>query len=134
MKKTLLSIILSVVATGMACADEPIKGIIATYDGAETSYKLEDVPTVQYEEVEGVKNAVLYLKDVEKPVLKVALAEGKELVVTYGEYQIPTGINGVSADKASIVSRNGKKYIMGGKLIVIGKDGKQYDAAGVEIK
>ena len=133
MKKYLLSFILSVAGFGISSADEPIQGIIATYDGSETSYKLEDVPTVKYETVEGVKNAVLYLKDQAEPVLSVALAEGKTLIITYGEY-VPTGIDGVATDKVTITEQGGKKFIQGGKLIIIGKDGKMYNAAGVEIK
>lgn len=77
----------------------------------------------------------LYLKDQAEPVLSVALAEGKTLVVTYGEYvpPTPTAIEGVATDKVTITERNGKKFIQGGKLIIIGKDGKMYNAAGVEI-
>lgn len=132
MKKYLLTFILSVAGLSIASADEPIKGIIATYEGSETSYKLEDMPTVKYETVEGVQHAVLYLKDQAEPVLSVALAEGKTLIITYGEY-VPTGIDGIASDKAVITERNGKKFIQGGKLIIIGKDGKMYNAAGVEI-
>lgn len=132
MKKYLLTFILSVAGLSIASADEPIKGIIATYEGSETSYKLEDIPTVKYETVEGVQHAVLYLKDQAEPVLSVALAEGKTLIITYGEY-VPAGIDGIASDKAVITERNGKKFIQGGKLIIIGKDGKMYNAAGVEI-
>ena len=131
MKKYLLSFILSVAGLSIASASEPVTGIIATYDGAETSYKLEDMPTVKYETVESVQYAVLYLKGQEEPVLNVALAEGKTLVIAYGEYS-PSAIEGV-ADKATITERNGKKFINGGKLIIIGKDGKMYDAAGIKI-
>ena len=133
MKKILLSFILIVAGLSSASADEPIKGIIATYDGSDTSYKLENVPTVKYETVEGVQHAVLYLKDQAGPVLSVALAEGKTLTIVYGEYT-PTGIDGVVSDKAFISERNGKKLIQGGKLIIIDKNGKMYNAAGVEIK
>lgn len=132
MKKYLLSFILSVAGFSMASAGEPVNGIIATYDGADTSYKLEDVPTVKYLDVEGEKYAVLYLKDQAEPVLSVILAQGKTLTIAYGEY-VPTGINGVATDKVTITERNGKKFIQGGKLIIIGKDGKMYNAAGVEI-
>ena len=132
MKKYLLSFILSVAGLSIASADEPVQGIIATYDGSETSYKLEDMPTVKYETVEGVNHAVLYLKDQAEPVLSVALAEGKTLIITYGEY-VPNGIVGVATDKVTITELGGKKFINGGKLLIIGKDGKMYDAAGVEI-
>lgn len=132
MKKYLLTFILTVAGLGIASAEESVQGIIATYEGSKTSYKLEDMPTVKYETVEGVQHAVLYLKDQTEPVLSVALAEGKTLVVAYGEYA--TAIEGIATDKATITERNGKKFIQGGKLIIIGKDGKMYDAAGVEIK
>ena len=135
MKKYLLTFILSVAGLSIASAEEPVQGIIATYEGSETSYKLEDMPTVKYETVESVQYAVLYLKDQAEPVLSVALAEGKTLVVTYGEYvpPTPTAIEGAT-EKVTITERNGKKFINGGKLIIIGKDGKMYDAAGIEIK
>ena len=133
MKKYLLSFILSVAGLGIASAEEPVQGIIATYDGAETSYKLEDMPTVKYLDVEGEKYAVLYLKDQAEPVLSVILAQGKTLTIAYGEY-VPTGIDGVASNKAVITERNGKKFINGGKLIIIGKDGKMYDAAGTLVK
>ena len=132
MKKILLSFILSVAGLGLASATEAVKGIIATYNGAETSYKLSDVPTVKYLDVEGVQHAVLYLKDQAEPILNVALAEGKTLTIVYGEY-VPTGIEGVATDKVTITEQGGKKFIQGGKLIIIGKDGKMYNAAGVEI-
>lgn len=133
MKKYLLTFILSVAGLSIASAEEPVQGIIATYEGSETSYKLEDVPTVKYEVVEDVQHAVLYLKDQAEPVLSVALAEGKTLIITYGEY-VPSGIEGVATDKVTITERNGKKYINGGKLIIIGKDGKKYNAAGNLLK
>lgn len=133
MKKYLLSFILSVAGLGVASAAEPVKGIIATYDGATTSYKLSDMPIVKYETVGGVQHAVLYLQGVTYPVLSVAIAKGKKLTVAYSEYQ-PTGIDNVASDKVTITERNGKKVINGGKLIIISKDGKMYDAAGIEIK
>ena len=143
MKKFLLSFILSVAGLSIASAEaplapealaeEPVQGIIATYEGSETSYKLEDMPTVKYETVEGVQHAVLYLKDQTTSVLSVALANGKKLTIAYGEY-VPNAIEGVATDKVTITERNGKKFINGGKLIIIGKDGKMYDAAGIEIK
>ena len=132
MKKILLSFILMVAGFGMASADEPVKGIIATYEGSETCYKLENMPTVKYENVEGVQHAVLYLKDLAEPVLSVALADGKKLIIAYGEYQ-STGIDGVVSDKAVITERNGKKLIQGGKLIIIGKDGRKFDATGAQL-
>ena len=134
MKKLILSFILSVAGLSMASAEEPIQGIIATYDGSETCYKLEDMPTVMYEVVDGVNHAVLYLKNQGDPVLSVPLAEGKTLVVTYGEYvpPTPTAIDDVT-DKVTITEQHGKKIIRGGKLIIIAKDGRMFNAAGIEI-
>lgn len=132
MKKYLLTFIMSVAGLSMACADDPVQGIIATYEGSTTSYKLESMPTVKYETVEDVQYAVLYLKDQAEPVLSVALSEGKKLTIAYGEYT-PTGISNVVADKVHITVRNGKKLINGGKLIIIDKDGKMYDATGAQL-
>lgn len=132
MKKILLSFIMLVAAFGIVRADEPIAGIIATYDGAETSYKLEDMPTIMYETVQGVQHAVLYLQGESDPVLSVALADGKTLEVVFGEY-VPTGLDEVESDKAHISEENGKKIIRGGQLVIIRKDGKMFNAAGMEI-
>ena len=132
MKKYLLTFILSVAGLGLASATEPVKGIIATYNGAETSYKLSDVPTVRYETIEGVQNAVLYVKDNATPVLSVPLAEGKTLTIVYGEYDA-SNIGAPEADRANIVEQGGRKVVKGGKLIIVGKDGRMYNAAGIEI-
>ena len=131
MKKILLSFIMLVAAFGIVRADEPIAGIIATYDGAETSYKLEDMPTIVYETVQGVQHAVLYLQGESDPVLSVALADGKSLVIVYGEY-VPTP-TGLDETTAHISEENGKKIIRGGQLVIIRKDGKMFNAAGMEI-
>ena len=132
MKRILLLFILSVAGLGLAGATEAVKGIIATYNGAETSYKLSDVPTVRYETIEGVPNAVLYVKDNATPVLSVPLAEGKTLTIVYGEY-VPSAIDAPEADRATIINQDGRKFIKGGKLIIVGKDGRMYNAAGIEI-
>lgn len=133
MRRFLLSVIMMIAGLSMASAEEPVQGIIVTYEGSETSYKLEDMPTVKYETAEGVRHAVLYLKNVAEPVLNVALADGKALVVAYGVYT-PSVVEGIESDKVTITERNGRKFIQGGKLIIIGKDGKKYNANGIEIK
>lgn len=132
MKKILLSFILSIAGLCTSFAAEPVKGIIVTYDGSDTCYKLDDFPTVKYDNVGGVKYALLYLNDSASPVLRVALSDNS-LVITYGEYT-STGIEGVEAEKVTITESAGKKIIRGGKLIIIGKDGKKYNASGVEIE
>lgn len=132
MKKYLLSFILLAVGLCTASADKIVNGIIVTYDGTETSYKLEDIPTVKYETVDGVLYAVICLKDVPDPVLSIALADGQKLVVAYGEF-LSSVIDNAVSDKASVTWRSGKMFIQGGRLIIIGKDGRRYNAAGVEI-
>ena len=135
MKKILFSFILSVTGLCMAFAAEPVMGIFATYDGSEISYKLADVPIVKYDSVGAVQNAVLYLKDVEEPVLRVSLTAGVQLTIVYGEYHSdPTDIGNAKPDKAHITEQNGKKIIYGGRLIIIDKDGKMYNAEGITIK
>lgn len=132
MKKILLSIILSIAGMSTSFAAEPVKGIIVTYDGADTCYKLEDFPTVKYENVGGVKYALLYLNDNVSPVLRVAL-DDRSLVISYGEYT-STSIEVVEAEKVTITENAGKKIIRGGKLIIIGKDGRKYTSAGTLIE
>ena len=145
MKKYLLSFILSVAGFCMASADaplapealaeEPVKGLITTYEGSEVCYKLDIVPTIKYETIEGVQHVLLYLEGIEEPVLDIALDDGNQFVVTFGEYlpSDPTAIESVATDKVTITEQGGKKVFRGGKLIIIGKDGKMYNAAGVEI-
>lgn len=129
MKKILFLFFLLIVGLNFAVAATPIKGIFATYDGAETSYKLSDFPKVVYEQVGGVKHAVLYLKGQSTSVLSVPLVEGKQLVIVYGEYTT-NSIDGIVSNEATIVEKDGKKYIQGGKIVIIGNDGKMYDATG----
>lgn len=133
MKKYLISFILMVASISLASAEDPMTGIIVTYEGAETSYLIEEVPTVKYETTGIVRYAALYLKHQEESILRVALAKDKKLIVTYGEYT-PTGIDDIATDKVTITERDGMKIIQGGKLIIIGKDGRKYNVAGVEIK
>lgn len=117
----------------IASANEPVKGIIVTYEEAETCYMLENVPTIKYESVDGVLHAVLYLEGVTEPVQSVAIADGRSLIVAFGEH-VPTAVNGSVADKTTIIKLNGKIVVNGGKLIIISKDGKKYSIGGEEIK
>lgn len=115
--------------------DAPVSynGIIATYEGAETSYLLSTFPTVKYTEVEDVQHALLFIEGSEEPVADFVLEEGKSLVVAFGEYKVPEGINAAS-DKATITTRAGKTLVNGGRLIIIDKNGMKYDATGVQVK
>lgn len=108
-------------------------GIIATYEGAETSYLLSTFPIVKYTVVEEVQHAQLFIEGEEEAVADFVLAEGKSLVVAFGEYEEPTGINAAS-DKATITTRAGKTLVKGGRLIIIDKNGMKYDATGVQVK
>lgn len=115
--------------------DAPVNynGIIATYEGAETSYLLSTFPIVKYTVVEEVQHAQLFIEGEEEPVADFVLAEGKSLVVAFGEYVAPTGINAAS-DKATITTRAGKTLVKGGRLIIIDKNGMKYDATGAQVK
>lgn len=128
-KKFLLTFILSVAGLSVASADGATQGIFVTYDGAKTSYKLEEVPTIKYNLVNGVQYAALYLEDSREPVLNVELIEGNVLTVVIGEF-LTTGIDNIASEKAVITEKNGRKLIQGGKLIIVSKDGKLYDTAG----
>lgn len=114
---------------GFARAQKSVTGIIVTYPGAEVSYKLNDVPTVKYLDVDGETYAAIYLKDVNIPVMAIPL-HGNTLTITYGEYSIPTSIESIDAGKAQITEREGRKCIQGGKLIIIDKYGKKYSIDG----
>jgi len=129
MKKLLLSFVLMVAALSCAKGQEKVKGIMCTYEGSETTFAFTDVPTVKYATEEGVQKAQLYVTGAEDPAATFTLADSKQLVITYGEFT-PTAIEGVSADKATITERDGKKYIQGGRLIIVGKDGKKHDLTG----
>lgn len=115
--------------------DAPVSynGIIATYEGAETSYLLSTFPIVKYTEVEDVQHAQLFIGGSEEPVADFILEEGKNLVVAFGEYQTPEGINAAS-NKATITTRAGKTLVNGGRLIIIDKNGMKYDATGAQVK
>lgn len=128
-KKFLLTFILSVAGLSVASADGSTKGIFVTYDGAKTSYKLEEVPTIKYNLVNGVQYAALYLEDSREPVLNVELNEGNVLTVVIGEF-LTTGIDNIASERVVITEKNGRKLIQGGKLIIVSKDGKLYDTAG----
>lgn len=116
--------------------DAPVNynGVIATYEGAETSYLLSTFPTVKYTVVEEVQHAQLFIEGEEEPVADFVLAEGKSLVVAFGEYENTVGIGGVANDKATITRQGSKTLVKGGRLIIIDKNGMKYDATGVQVK
>lgn len=131
--KRLLNLFLLLLMVGSAYAEGTGgAGIIVTYQGAETSYRFDDMPSVKYTGEGDNQSAALYVKGNDAPVATFPL-HGRKLVVTYSEY-LPTSIDGVPADKAVITERNGKKIVQGGKLIIVSKDDKKYDINGTEIK
>lgn len=77
----------------------------------------------------GVQYAALYLEDSREPVLNVELIEGNVLTVVIGEF-LTTGIDNIASERVVITEKNGRKLIQGGKLIIVGKDGKLYDTVG----
>lgn len=129
--KRLFYLLFLLMVMGYAYAVEPMKGIIVTYQGAETSYKFEEMPTVRYIDDGGEQCAALFIKGTTSPIAVFPL-HGKELIVSNSEY-VPTSIDDVTADKAVITERNGKKYVQGGRLIIISKDGRKYNINGTEI-
>lgn len=130
--KRLLNLLLLLIMVGCAYAEGTVgAGIIVTYQGAETSYRFDEMPTVKYTGEDTNQSAALYIKGSGSPVATFPL-HGKKLIVTYSEYS--TSIDGVTADKAVITERNGKKIVQGGRLIIVSKDGRKYDINGTEIK
>lgn len=130
--KRLFNLLLLLIMVGCAYAEGTGgAGIIVTYQGAETSYRFDEMPTVKYTGEGTNQSAALYIKGSGSPVATFPL-HGKKLIVTYSEYS--TSIDGVTADKAVITERNGKKIVQGGKLIIVSKDGRKYDINGTEIK
>lgn len=130
--KRLFNLLLLLIIVGSAYAAGTGGGIIVTYQGAETSYMFDEMPVVKYSDYSGEQYADLYVNGSGSPVATFSL-HGEKLIVTYSEYE-PTSIDGVTADKAVITERNGKKYVQGGRLIIVSKDGKKYDINGTEIK
>lgn len=116
--------------------DAPVNytGVIATYEGAETSYLLSTFPTVKYTVVEEVQHAQLFIEGSEEPVADFVLEEGKSLVVAFGEYEESTGIGGAASDKATITRQGSKTLVHGGRLIIIDKNGMKYDATGAQVR
>ena len=108
-----------------AIADTVYDGIIVYVEGTENAYLLSEMPTVTY----SANNAILTVNG--KQVASFALNDGKEVTITYGKYSL-SGISTIETQSDKV--RRVGKYITGGKLIVIGKDGKQYDTAGTLIK
>lgn len=115
-------------ALGVAKSEETIKGIMCTYEGSQTIYAFTQMPTVKCAE----QIVKLYVDGSEEPIVTFPLADGKQLVVTLGEY-VPISIEGVAADKVKITNCNGKTIIQGGKFIIV-KGDKKYALDGTEIK
>ena len=127
MKKHLLLLALAL-SSGLTAMAETYDGIIAYVDGGSTSYLLSQMPTVTYSE-----GSAILTVDGQK-VAQVALQDGNELKITYGTY-VPTEVKGIEDEKVkSETSPSGRAVIRGGKLIIIGKNGKQYDASGKIVK
>lgn len=132
MKKKVLLLVMMVFSITMAWADNgTINGLIATFEGSDVTYQLEKMPTVSYQKDGDNQKAILTYEGLETPI-EFLLEDGKQLVITYGTY-VPSSINDIESGKAQIKEMNNRKYIVGGKLIII-KNGKKYAADGTEIK
>lgn len=132
MKKKVLLFVMMVFSITMAWADNgTINGLIATFEGSDVTYQLEKMPTVSYQKDGDNQKAILTYEGLETPI-EFLLEDGKQLVITYGTY-VPSGINDIESGKVQIKEMNNRKYIVGGKLIII-KNGKKYAADGTEIK
>ena len=101
------------------------EGVIVYAEGNDVVYALQDIPTLKYDKGE----VVLLVENVEMARFKVA--DKKDVMVVYAAYEA-TGVDTPDA-KPSKVTRVGK-VITGGRLIIIGKDGRKYDASGKEVK
>lgn len=132
MKKKVLLLVMMVFSITMAWADNgTINGLIATFEGSDVTYQLEKMPTVSYQKDGDNQKAILTYEGLETPI-EFLLEDGKQLVITYGTY-VPSSINDIESGKVQIKEMNNRKYIVGGKLIII-KNGKKYAADGTEIK
>jgi len=114
-------------------AGEKYEGIIVTYEGSNVSYKLDQIPIVTYIVEDGVQTALLSFEDETNPAISFALKDGAKLEIVFGIYN-PDGIDGIVQDKVSISTEKGRKIIYGGKLIIVGKDGKLYNTNGTLIR
>ena len=101
--------------------------IYAWVEGGETCYKLSSYPRVVYSS-DG-KSAQLFVGDNTAPSVSVNLSEGKKLKITFGEYdETKSSVKDAEAGNGK-VSMSGK-YIYGGHLIIVGRDGRLYNAKG----
>ena len=121
MKKIFTLCCVALMAT--AAMAETHNGIIAYANGGTTAYLLSETPEVTYQGT----NAILTVNG--KAVATVKLEGDQTLSIVYGEYDT-TGINGINN---GTVTRVGK-YIQGGQLIIVDKDGNKYNSAGQRIK
>lgn len=132
-KKILFFFAMMLMSIGMAHADEAFTGVLVTTPDGATTYALSEVPRISYTKTGTTVTAKLFISSSQTTVASVVLQDGKTLKAEWATYT-PTAIDEVTSDKATTFTKEGRKYITGGRLIIIGKDGKQYDAAGMEIK
>ena len=123
--KRLLFLIFTTMLALPIMADNAYKGVIVYSEGGDVAYALQDIPTLKYDKGE----VVLLVENVE--VARMKVTDKKDVMVVYAAYET-TGVDTPDA-KPSKVTRVGK-VITGGRLIIIGKDGRKYDASGKEVK
>ena len=103
--------------------------IYAWVDGDEICYRLSEMPKVVYSNDK--TEAWLYSGDKMTPVLTVKLYDSKILRITYGVYDETKSAVEDAVNNDAV--RKSGKYIYGGQLIIVDKDGRQYNAQGQRI-
>lgn len=131
MKKFLLSFILSVAAFTTTYADA-YNCIMVTHGDEKVAYLFDKKPTIKYQQIDGVKNACIFVDGEASPVVSVPLQNGAKLSAFYVQSNsgYPTGLDNVAIGKPSV---GGGKFFEKGNVIII-KNGKKYNVAGQEIK
>ena len=121
MKRVILPLLLALVWGCMR--SENYNGVVVYAEGSQTAYLLSTMPTVTYRE----GSAVLTVGGIE--VTSVELLEGQQLVVTWGTYE-ESGIGEIADDRASVNVRREGKLLRGGRLIIVGRDGRLRNTSG----
>lgn len=132
-KKFIFMFMLLVMAVcGKVNAEGTYVGILLTYDGSEVCYKFETAPLIKSVNVDGVDYLAVCVKNRIEPVATFPLGS-KDIVLTYATYEL-TDVKSVESEKVRVSERDGKKYVSGGRLIVVDKMGNKYDMSGKAIE
>lgn len=125
MKKTLFSLLMSVVALAPAHADE-YTGILVTDGNQKVYYLFEEQPVVKYQYVNGVTRACVYLNPAVStdPVFTVRLSSGSTMTVSFDKFERinlnAAGYATFSCKEASFIATEGVtayKAVVDGEVI-----------------